>query len=79
MVFSSSLILLDLTEPVHVRHDSDLIMKVFSLSEPACPLYATYAMVGAKTHLIVNSNVMRQMDKGIYLHRPINSSSHTLP
>jgi len=27
MVFSSSLILLDLTEPVHVRHDSDLIIE----------------------------------------------------
>jgi hypothetical protein len=33
-----------------------------------------YATVGTKTHLVVNSNVA-----DIYLHRPINSSSHTLP
>ena len=34
-----------------------------------------YAAVGTKTHLVVNSNVA---DKGIFLHGPINSSSHTL-
>ena len=58
MVYLYSLILLDFTEPVHVRHDSDLIIeKRFSSSEPAYPLYGAYTVVGTKTHLVVNSNV----------------------
>jgi hypothetical protein len=35
-------------------------------------------VVGTKTHLIINSNAA-DIDKGIYLHGPINRSSQTLP
>lgn len=40
----------------------------------AYPLYG--AAVGTKTHFVVNLNVA---DNSIFLHGPINSSSHTLP
>lgn len=43
-------------------------------ANPAYPLYG--AAVGTKTHFLMNFNVA---DKGIFLHGPINSSSHTLP
>ena len=51
-----SFIILDFTEPVHIQHDVDLIIEIFSSREPAYPLYRAYATVGKKTHLLVNSN-----------------------
>ena len=61
---------------MHDMIESDHRKDRFSSSEPAYPLYRAYTVVGTKTHLIVNSNVA---SKVIYLHGPINSSSHTLP
>mgnify|MGYP001759719988 FL=1 len=71
-------ILLDLTEPVHAQHNmiwSDHRKDSPKANQPIL-CRGTYAVVGTETHLVVNSNVA---DKIIYLHGPINSSSHTLP
>ena len=54
---SISLIRLDLTEPAHVRHDSDRIIDSLQV-KPAYPLYGAYTVVGTKTRLIINSNVV---------------------
>ena len=71
-------VLLNLDRPVfHMGLQVEPKQNTFSWSsEPAYPLYGAYTVVETKTHLVVNSNVA---DKGIFLHGPINSSSHTLP